>query len=274
MTKVAFAPIHGAHAIVEAVFIIGFSNAVFSSAEIVAAAKKELSPEFSLIIDSPSIDIEIEDSGPKFRESVPGVVFRKEQDGKLLWALRIQGDTLSIHCVDFQQWDDVYTGFERYVEIVSRFLGNELTISAFQFKVLNRFVLVGDLSDYDAKVVLREGSPYLPMHVFDRGARWRTSINWFVDEEKNSVLGYEVNVESAEVGEPQSEKVVISIDFSSVMRPADEADKLPVFQVLGNGLLDVVPKVRPICESFKLANKSVVTSLLNDAYCEKINIKV
>ena len=117
----SYSPINNAHSIVETVFFIQFSPPFGpSTIKKLISLQDELKKQFpkSNPIKKTAFKLDLTEGVQTVvneAESVGIELQSTRADGSLEWMLRTAEDTISVHCLDYTRWDEVWQRVETYL---------------------------------------------------------------------------------------------------------------------------------------------------------------
>jgi uncharacterized protein (TIGR04255 family) len=178
MSDHRFQPIYQAHAIVEMVVFFELAYGLEGHMAHLLSIRSDMAQDF------PSSDIlqSIEISFPQNQDPKNGGIElrRYKPDGTPEWLIRIISRTISIHCLEYTRWQDVWPKINQYIStIFARLSETGLQLSAVGLKYIDQFIFEGDIKDYDLSHLFKKDTSLLNSRAFSSGAHWHCHCGWF-----------------------------------------------------------------------------------------------
>lgn len=184
--ELSYSPINNAHSIVETVFFIQFSPAFApSTIRKLISVKEELKEQFpnSNPINKTDFKIDLVEgcqSVVNKTESVGIELQRTRADGSLEWMLRTAEDTISIHCLDYTRWNEVWQQAETYlIKALGHIEGSDSFVSSIGLRCIDRFLYEDDPEQSDLTKLFIRDTPYIVKTAFTHGPLWHCHSGWF-----------------------------------------------------------------------------------------------
>lgn len=213
-----FEPLNKGHAISEATFFFEFDN-------IPAAALTSMLEAYPHVADilprnDPMPGMVFEQSSAGFSmNQVPGAEWKHfRPDGNPDWLARITPNSVSVHCMEYTRWTEVWPRVYGILAHIFRACDDQfLPLLNVGLRYVDRFDFKGSAAQYDANQLVRRNSPHVAQQVLARGFRWHNYTGWFERSEK---LGLDVlqqlNIDAIEqVG---TKLPIVSITHASLLR--------------------------------------------------------
>lgn len=269
---IVFEPANGSHALLETVFFAQFSPEV--DVQQLGEQLEDVAEFLPVKIPIQGFKIIVGTSGPEANAVIAsGWEFsRVAPDGSVEWVFRVTPEGLSVHCLAYTRWDEVWA---RASEILFKVLGkvpSDVGLTGIGMKVIDRFRFVGhNLETYDLLRLAKRPNQLIADRAFSAGHRWHCHTGWFdmVASGEGPLAPLEVlnqlNIDAGPQMEPAGEKLFVMIDHNQVAR--NQAGPL----VLGEGS-DVW--VSELMRQLHEANKKVLADIVTDEMARRINLVV
>ncbi|WP_089729472.1 TIGR04255 family protein [Candidatus Thiosymbion oneisti] len=195
-----------------------------------------------------------------------GVMFDALQpNGQQAWALVVRKNFLVVSCHIYTRWNDIW---REALELLTPFvpiLAKERGISAIGLQYIDQFRVTGACDQFRASHLLREGSRFVPAHVFELEGLWNSHHGFFKQLAAPTAHRRldNVNVDVVDVNNECLIQITTAhralldspaTDESSLLEPAD-----------GSRLHHHMVELHK-------ANKKLLGELLNDTVCERIGL--
>ena len=273
--EVDFQPYRGAHALVESVFYLNFAPHLDEGQlRLLGNPFPELSdllPEHNPL---KSIQLKLDQTGSQsVSESPAGAEYsRLRSDGLNEWVVRIEAQALSIHCLEYTRWDEIWPKAKKIMLVVLERIASGTTISAIGLKNIDRFDFSGTEEQYDISGLFNLQSPKIPAEVADKGPLWHAHLGWFHNiAADNDLQGdaiqtlNQLNLAGSKERTPSGSKYFVSIDQNLMLRGEAE-DQLTV----ANKDHDYIDNV---FRAFHQLNKDTLGELLTEPMRKRINLR-
>jgi len=274
----SYTPIHGSHAIVEAIAYVKVAPA-FTSKDIhlimdLQNALKDELPKFDIVKKFESIYIKGQDGtmSNNVRESEVGVELQRiKPDGTVEWILRTDENSITMHCLYYQRWSNFIEHVLKIFEvIINKIKTTEGSVSSVGLKVIDNFLYEDQIKSYTTDKLFRRND-FLADQCFKVHDRWHCHTGWFEELpiHGNQVLN-QLNVGALYKNIEGKKTHVTSIDHNALIRCETQES---------NNLYDLInPENNPSLLSTYLTelhriNKSVLLSLLNPEMAKRINLQ-
>jgi len=223
-----FKPACGSHSLLETVFFVQFAPEIdlevmpqlgdklqsihqfLPNRSSVSAVKIELRPEAQQVSS-------LQATGWQFARTSP--------EGDTEWLLRFMPDGLSIHCLAYTRWDEVWPIAEKALVESLKVLPSGVGLNAIGLKAIDRFEYAGeDLAMYQLDALIRRNSPHIADRVFSAGHRWHCNSGWFVSipafgrEMNDREALNQINVSGGPISGPAGEQTFVTIDHNQVVK--------------------------------------------------------
>ena len=158
----SYSPINKAHSIVETVFFIQFNKPFSDStkSKLIAIGDdlKDQLPKSNLINKTAfKFDMSALNNSSVNEIEVVGIELQKtNDDGSLSWMLRIAEDIISVHCLDYTRWDDVWEKAKYYLNKSREHIGGrDNFISCIGLRYIDRFCYNGKPNESNLKELFK-----------------------------------------------------------------------------------------------------------------------
>lgn len=275
-----FEPIKKSHAVGELVVYFEVLDKLFSTKSEAQKAKEVITPFFSRADDSPSVEINLDINGATTEQRRDGFTFIKFRDGtqEMSWVLRMSGNHLSLHSIDYTRWDAIFPQIIDYLTTAFSVIERPLNFSSIGIKVIDRFRFVGATpEDYKLGVLLDPNSKYISQHAFSAGQRWHVNTGWFEKSpagDETEELLHQLNADSSMfVGAEGKNEALVSIDHSATLGNINRMGGIPLRR-FSNKDQHFFSSLRDSLQFLHEKNKQIVFDLLNKEVASKINLVV
>lgn len=266
-----FEPINKAHAIAEMVVFFEFTpdlGAVMPSLMGVKETLKERLPKQEEV-RAYAVEL-IGDSG-KMNPLPAGLkLSRFRADGQPEWLVQIGGPSISIHCLDYSRWSDVWSEVRFYIaEIFSEIGAAQIGISAIGLKYIDRFLWSGKPEEYTAQSLLASNTDLLHGKAFNSGSRWHCHTGWFDDALEGQEVLNQLNIDSGIGIANGRQTIILTVDHTQALRRQGSNS-------ISHFLDDPVSDDGPLSEMMAMLhkkNKNVLLSLLVADMAKRINLR-
>jgi uncharacterized protein (TIGR04255 family) len=269
-----YLPFAGKNAIVEMSVGIQFQSQFDSQiGENIAAIKNDFAEDFPKFDPvqmqqfTLNVGISVPYSGPTGTPGLSGFVLTKlKSDLSPARVLRVMGNTISIHFLQYDSWQQTKTLAENYFDRCLRLTGvvEKNAMTAVFMRYVDRFIFDGELRDARANLLFRENSKLLPLTIFESGGLWHSNSGWYeslFDEAK--ALN---NLGVASVTQPTINITVDHVNVYSLPQAHNSLADLFKGTQSQRSLLDILDQQH-------LANTVILKSLLNEKMLDTIGLK-
>jgi len=249
-------------------FQLPFDSKIGDSIE---AIKKEFAEDFPKVDPVQQFTLSVgtpfsPPSLPNPQGAVGFVLTKLKPDSSPARTLRAMGNSLSIHFMEYESWQQTKGLAIAYFEKCLRLIGalEKNGAVAIFMRYVDRFTFDGEPQAANAKLLFREGSKFLPSVIFESGDLWHSNSGWYellVDETKTLI---NLNVTSA-----TQPTVNITIDHTNIYplsRPCNSSVEL----FRGSQDQHPLPK---IFDRQHFANTVILKNLLNEKMLDTIGLK-
>lgn len=274
----SFTPIHGSHAIVEAIAYVKVDPALTSKdirliMDLQNALKVEL-PKFNIVKKFESIYIKGQDGtiSNNVRESEVGVELQRiKPDGTVEWILRTDESSITMHCLDYQRWADfIEHVLKLFSVVIGKIKATESTVSSVGLKVIDNFLYQDHIESYRSDELFKKND-YLTNHCFNVQEKWHCHTGWFekIPIDDGQCLN-QLNIDALDKMIEGKKTPVTSIDHNVVIR-CQGKKSITLYALIesenGSSLLE-----KYLTELHRI-NKNVLFSLLNPDMTKRINLQ-
>lgn len=226
-----FQPVNQAHAIVEMIVFFEFIQGLGENVERLLSLSSELSDDFpsSQILGFVELNLG-QDAQQKqtISQATPkpgGIELRRTREGNSLeWLIRITRDSISIHCLEYTHWEDVWREINRYIAVIfEKLIGINIDIAAIGLKYVDQFLYQGDFQSYNAGLLLNQKSEFLHPKAFSSDCRWHCHTGWYEKTDAHGDILSQLNVDSY-IANHNDKSVVIIIENTLSRRANNESE--------------------------------------------------
>ena len=273
-----FTPINKAHAIVEAVVFIEFipdlSGSMTSLRGLVDNLKDELpAADMQQMF---RVELKAEGSSVGVAPSMSFGLRRIAPNGMPMWIMQVGPNAISVHCLDYSRWATVWPKCNKYLSHAFKSLGAvPVEVGAVGWKVVDRFLHIGEIATYDASQLFRRDSSVLHGRAFNSEARWHCHTGWFdrlgADSgfDGRNVLN-QLNIDSGMNLVEGKTQAIVTVDHTLMLRKASDGD-LAVFASPAEGTDTPLHRLVGL---FHKRNKRVLGELLTEQMAKSIALNV
>ncbi|MGZ8256428.1 MAG: TIGR04255 family protein [Gallionella sp.] len=188
-----------------------------------------------------------------------GVLQNIREDGRPIWTLRIEGNTIIVSCNDYKRWGDISAKALAHIGAAIAFVKNDgNAVSSLIHQIVDRFVTVNK-DEYDIKQVFNSQSSYLTGQALKAGKFWHIFQGWF--DEKQELGGKLLNVLNLSTADNPA-NITTTIDHAVHLR----------FE-LSKAIEELDDKfIRKTFDALHETNKSIIKNLLNPEQLKTIGI--
>jgi len=102
-----------------------------------------------------------------------------QPNGQQAWALVAQKNFLAVSCYTYTRWNDIWRKARELLTPFAPILAKERGISATWLQYVDQFRVTGARDQFQAHHLLREGSRFVPAHVFELDGLWHSHHGFF-----------------------------------------------------------------------------------------------
>jgi uncharacterized protein (TIGR04255 family) len=213
-----FEPLNKGHAISEAIFFFEFENIPATALKAMLKSHEHVAEILPRNEEMPGMVFEQSSAGFSMNQ-VPGAEWKHvKPDGDLDWLARLTTNSVSVHCVDYSRWTEVWPIAYGILKPIFRACDEQpLSLANVGLRYIDRFDFNGDPADYDISMLIRPDNPHIARQVLRGGTRWHNYTGWFEPSEdlKMPVL-QQLNVDAVE--QPPKNLPIVSITHASLLR--------------------------------------------------------
>lgn len=273
-----FEPIKKSHSIAEFIVFFESFDRLFSSNADAHDAKEAVGKHFSRVDEAPNVEITLDANGAMTEQRRDGYSFVKFREGteELSWALRMSGNHISIHSLDYTRWDAIFPQILNYLNVAFSAIKKPLPLVGLGVKVVDRFKFVGSSHDeYRVDALFDPSSKFLTPHAFMSSQRWHVNTGWFGEppsRDANEELLHQLNVDSSVFSDEDGKfTTLIAIDHSATLGDVGRVLGKPLsrFSHLEEGF---DKNLSDALNYMHLQNKVIVHDLLNKSLASKMNL--
>ncbi|QUD86972.1 TIGR04255 family protein [Phenylobacterium montanum] len=189
-----------------------------------------------------------------------------KRDGTLDWRLSVTNNLLTVNCLTYTRWVDVWARAKHYISFAMPHLVKEdNAVSDIGLQYIDEFAWSGPIEEYDNRLILKAGGDNIPNSILGRGPLWHIHQGWFEPRERplNGRLLNRMHVDALLV----DDKHIVRFD-STLSLDIDEADRPTKCAALINedGIADQV------LSELHAVNKAVLGSYITDDLAKEIEL--
>lgn len=270
INSIKYEPINQAHAISEMVVYIEFiSDFDASRVELFRSLKDKLSvdlPKYAEI-EEHLIPVGKNAEHSPLKRIVGIEMSHILSNGKPSWVLKTLPRSISIHCLDYTRWNEVWEkAYALILKVFSEADINENSISGFGLKYVDRFILKTN-EQYFASELFNKESNLLHEKAFLSGDRWHCHIGWFENIPDGELQGLnQLNIDVGYADVDSTKKHLSTIDHSITVRKIDDDNFISLEK--GTDRVDICSVYNKLHES----NKLILSELLVDSMRKSISL--
>ena len=216
-----FEPLHEGHAIEQMTLTIQMDRPIDTAS--ISAVRKALGnlPELPRRQDLREVTLALGASVPSPHPSqitsTSGVSFAKiNEDGTVETELRLERSGISYHTTHYTSWQIIWPRAFGHIKTVLPLYLSKVSLSGLALVYIDKFVWNGPgLEDADPTQMLRQGSPFLPPHIFKRKDLWHSHTGAF--ERIDSTTKRLINVNLDFVDQPKDDRTDRTIVITTVL---------------------------------------------------------
>ena len=275
-----FRPVNSAHAIVECTifveFVPAFSHTVRERFVNNLASQLQNDLPKANVQKVLETEINIQEGKPSgtLREELNGVELQRiKSDGSLEWMLRTTENIVSVHCLNYTRWNDIWPEAKRYLQFALRQVrGSDNFVSSIGIKYIDRFVYDGINEDYQVSNLFSEETDLISKRLFSKGPLWHSHTGWFANiVEIGSTCLNQLNVDATYANFSGLRKPVVTIEHNVILNEDKNSDSISSYLDYEGGNENNA-RLDQIMRALHMTNKNVLSSLLNSEMKRKINL--
>lgn len=267
-----YLPFAGKNAIVEMSVGIQVQSQIDSiTGESLEAVKRDFLPDFPKFEPVQqfvlSVGVSVPFAVPPLSPVSSGFVLtRLKPDGSPARILRVMGNTISIHFMEYDSWTQTKTLATNYFQRCLSLTGimeKHAAVAVFM-RYIDRFTFDGDPQAANAGLLFRENSKFLPSVIFDSGNLWHSNSGWY-DSLTDKIKALN-NLNVVSVVQPT---ISVTVDHTSVFsfpKPYNSSVELLEESQAQSALLNILDKQH-------LANTVILKNLLSKMMLDTIGLK-
>lgn len=274
MSDSRFEPINKAHAIVEMVLFFELEAGGTDNGGRLLPLREELIEDFprSNLIES----VEFHWGQPQQQiqpnqSKIDGIELQRfKPDGSFEWLIRANSKVVSIHCLEYTRWHDIWPRVNKYADaIFSKLAGVNVKVSSLGLKYVDQFEFCGDLKAYDANLLFSQNSTLLHPRAFRSGARWHCHSGWFEEVGEIGEVLSQMNIDSTvNIVQREQKSSVVTIEHTLALRAQSDTE-LAKYAAPGSMALQARSQIAEWMHQF---NKRMLTDLLASDMCIRISL--
>ena len=275
-----FRPINSAHAIVECTVFVEFVP-VFSRAvrdrfvnNLASQLQNDLPKTNVQKVLETAINIQDGQPSGTLKEELNGIELQRiKPDGALEWMLRTTENIISVHCLDYTRWDDIWLEAKKYLQLAFRQVrGSENFVNSIGIKYIDRFVYDGINEEYRVSDLFSEETDLISRRLFSPNPLWHSHTGWFEDlvEIDSSCLN-QLNIDATYANFSGLRKPVVTVEHNVILKTSSNSDSISSYLDY-EGEDENNTKLDQIMHALHMVNKKVLSSLLNSEMKERINL--
>jgi len=263
-----FHPINNAHAISEMVvhfaFVPPFNSETLNT---LLSLKDELKADFPKSNELKHVSFTIDANTQKqvVEQTIGGITLeRYNTNGTPSWVINITNENISIHCLSYTRWENVWAETCKYLEkIFKKIDGTANFLQGFGLQYTDKFVFEED-KPYSHGALFKTNSNYLNANSFDCGDRWHCNSGWFEKLDTSRCL-HQLNIDNSQVLlEGKMQLVSTILHNAVVLREPSEQFNLS---------LDKDAHLNTAFQQLHIKNKAMLSNLLNEEMANRIQLK-
>lgn len=207
----------------------------------------------------------VQETPPKPRLS--GLSFEALQpNGEPGWSLAIQRNFLAVTCHVYSRWNDIWPLAKDLLLPFVPVLARECGISVIGLQYVDQFRAIGASERFRAADLFRDGSQFLPKHVFELDDLWHSHHGFFQAMTAPTAHRRLNNIDVDVVNANEERLIQITTAHRALLdQPATDGAALLVDKD-GGELHHHMVELHQV-------NKQLLRQLLNDDICEQINLR-
>lgn len=172
---------------------------------------------------------------------------RIKPDGSLDWRLKIEGNSIFVNCLSYDNWTNVSRKAFGYLREVGAFLNKDSQVASVLLQYIDVFEWDGDDNKYSADLLFARESNLLPKSIWDKGSLWHLYQGWYRSEKWPEVRRM---LERAHIDSIQSDAQIITVKIDSwhsfelaqptPLLPLLNKDIEQMFNILHNSNIDLL----------------------------------
>ncbi len=267
-----FEPIHDAHAIEQVVISIQFNaplrNENFAELRKIAEAFK---PELPGRSPLQTITLALGGGGVVPAPVAQGFSMHiSGADGVIQHELRVDANSLTYRTTSYSRWALIWERARKYFEALLGVYVRDVKLAAISINYVDKFVWSGSEMSDKTSSLIREGSKYLPKHIYESSDLWHSHTGAFVKVDKNTKRLINVNVDH--IDETQDTEMRRAIVISTVL--TDIFDQVGYEPLSIDGEEAHLDFLNEKITALHDLDKDVLGDIINDEMCQRIDLKL
>ena len=218
--KLSFSPINGVHAIVEMAIFVNFSPE-FSSSTInkLVFLKDDLKEFFPKVNNVEKMDFTIDGTHTSADKHLVGIELQKiNLDGNIDWMLRTSENSISVHCLNYTQWDIVFADAIKYLKATFKYLeGSENFISNIGLMYIDRFICDKTPESSNLSELFNKDTDLVFKGAFgSENKLWHSHTGWYEKLDDMPCLN-QLKTSASYANIKNSKKLVVTVDHSAII---------------------------------------------------------
>ena len=266
MSLVYLSPANKSHSVQSVVFTLDWqgelSDATLTELQSLAPALKSNFPIHSLQ-NSQTINFGVTADAQTSNDiRLAGIVFsRNRADGNIAGQLAMMRTNCAIVLNDYSRWKPTIEAVMRYFKIILPVILKEKTVGAIGLQYVDKFFWRDDPKNLNLREVFRSDAPYIAPNVLGQVGPWHCH-HGYVLEDLKGISGMcldNINLSGLDnLGEREIQiHTTHQVTLKNPMRLASK---------------DYLQTIESVQNILHLHNKDVLTALLSDEICKKINL--
>lgn len=258
-------PISEKHAIDVASFIVVFEHPF--EANIIGSLPglhERLKSDYPIFNLTKSMEINV--TGSEISQNIGvssgGLLQNLHPDGRPIWTLRVESNTIVVSCNDYKRWGDISTKALGHIMAAIAFVNDDNNaVSSLIHQIVDRFV-TANKDEYNISQVFNTHSPYLTGQALQADKFWHVFQGWF--EDKQEFGGKLLNVLNLSTAEnPANFAITTTIDHAAHLRFSSS-------KAIGEFNDQFIRKA---FDELHESNKSIIRQLLNNDQLKTIGLQ-
>lgn len=283
-----FRPVNDAHAIAEVIFYCVFSpefdNSVINrliNLKDIEEIKSFLPKEKAIKAVLQNINLDsVEDT--RLTVSDRGIELQRiNLDGTISWMLRTTPNSISVHCLDYTRWNEIWEKARNFLHVAFNQIGvSSNFLSSVGLKYVDRFEFIGRISDYNSELLLKH-SDYIHSKAFSSAERWHCNTGWF--NEFNEKINHEnfkfeclnqLDIVSGYGQVSGTKRIMVTISHNQVISLLDSNNDIDVLSFGGDASSQEDSLLNKTFSELHQNNKKILQDILTDEIRQKIKLDI
>ncbi len=220
-----FEPVNKSHSIVEVVLFVHFDKAFPpNTIERMTSLRFDLEEEFPKYDELKKIEAQFS-AGPdtqpgRFVQEIGGIELKSiKRDGNIEWMLRVRDNSISVHCLDYSEWNTIWERSHSYFsKSFNRIKDADVNITNIGLKYIDRFIFKSEEENYDASQLFKTESNLLFPRAFKSDMLWYCHSGWFENLSNNTNCLNQLNIDANYMHVAGHRSHVTTIDHNAIIR--------------------------------------------------------